>query len=196
MRARKNLKKGKARLVNKANAHRDIGDPRRARVETLKWLKGEGPRPEEQFGLLLPEDEEIFERFTKGLWPSAEPDAKLGSDGVRFLLGAEDAQKDLLKSRIRNRLTPANRALNAKTTAWQVWVRQRADAAFNKPGKHRQSALQLTMNLCGIEIWDEAAPKTRFCFTFKKGERPQKESISAGRVYLFLCEAYTFPYSP
>lgn len=191
----KNLKKGKARLVKNASAPRDIGDPRRARVDTLKWLKGEGLRPE-QFGLLFPEDEEMFERFTKDLWVSAEPDAKLGTHGVRFLLGAEDAQKDLLKSRIRNRLTPANRALSAKTTAWQDLVRTKATAARKHHGAHRDSPLQLTMKLCGLDVWDEETKKTKYEFAFAKGRVTKPANITAETVYLFLLREFPFPYSP
>jgi hypothetical protein len=94
---RKKMKKRDARLVKNARAPRDIGDPRKARVETLKWLKGDGPMPE-QFNLLLPDDGEALDRFREDLWVHPDRVAELGKPGGQFPFEAEATRKDMVES--------------------------------------------------------------------------------------------------
>ena len=94
---RKKVTKENARLAKSAGAPRDIGDPAKARGDTLKWLKGEGPAPE-HFSLLFPDDEEALNDYKKDLWVHPERAKADAFAAYQFIAEAGDGMKDLLKS--------------------------------------------------------------------------------------------------
>ena len=103
-RNKKGENKKKKREFNppEARAPRDIGDPEKARVDTLKWLKGEGPSPEQfelqQFNILLPEDKEVSARFRKDIYREhPERFHEIGPSARGFLYEVEEAEKEMLR---------------------------------------------------------------------------------------------------
>lgn len=92
----------------------DIGDPAQARVDTIKWLKGEGPQLE-HYRLVSPDDDEVLDRFQEDLWVHPDRATGLGKLAVQFLLGAEGARRDLLKSS-QARLKADAEALSTRVT--------------------------------------------------------------------------------
>jgi len=109
------------RPIKKTSTPRDIGDPARARVDTLKWLKGEGPVPE-QFNILLQDDEEALDHYRKDLWVHPERAATPGRGVHQFIAEAGAAEKDLLKSE-QNRRQRATREQTQKAANDGVKVR-------------------------------------------------------------------------
>jgi len=120
---------------SKTSTPRDIGDPAKARVDTLKWLKGEAPVPE-QFNLLLPDDEEALDRYRKDLWVHPERAATLGKSAHQFIAEAGAAEKDLLKSE----QTRRQRATRAQTQAAAI---KNAQIRLKDAGKWHEFARQV-----------------------------------------------------
>lgn len=118
------------RPIKKASTPRDIGDPAKARIDTLKWLKGEGPVPE-HFSLLFPDDEEALEDYKKDLWVHPERAKVDASAAYQFIAEAGDAEKDLLKSE-QNRRQRATREQTHKAANDGVKVRLIGKAKWEK----------------------------------------------------------------
>jgi len=116
--------------INNDPTPRDIGDPAKARVETLKWLKGEGAVPE-QFNILLPDDEEALDHYRKDLWLHPERTATLGRGVHQFIAEAGDAEKVRLKSE-QNRRQRATREQTQKAAKDGVKVRLIGKAKWEK----------------------------------------------------------------
>lgn len=111
------------RPIKKTSTPRDIGDPAKARIDTLKWLKGEGPVPE-HFSLQFPDDEEALEDYKKDLWVHPERAKADASAAYQFIAEAGDAEKDLLKSE-QNRRQRATREQTQEAAFHGVLVRQK-----------------------------------------------------------------------
>lgn len=98
---------------NRASKPRDIGNPAKARVDTIKWLKGEGPVPE-HFALLFPDDEEVLDNYKKDLW--VHPERAKADAVAAYQFIAEDPMKDLLKYE-QTRLNAEKVELSTRVTA-------------------------------------------------------------------------------
>ncbi len=94
--------------IEKTSTPRDIGNPAKARVDTLKWMKkGEGPVPELQLCAQIRDDDEVVDHFLENTLRHPESLTDIGEFGTRFLFEVEEAQKELMRhsqANLRSRL--------------------------------------------------------------------------------------------
>ena len=160
-------------LPSKTSTPVDIGDPAKARVDTLKWLKGEAPVPE-QFNILLPDDEEALDHYRKDLWVHPERAATLGKSAHQFIAEAGSAVNGLLKSEQKRLETAIDRrraaevigreesrdTITGRMSDWHAAALDSAKELRDKSRPKPDNTARLVMTMCGLknEKWNPKAP--------------------------------------
>ena len=145
-------------------------------ADTLRWLDGNGPRPDYVcFRDCIPvrtEDEPAQWVYKRYVIPDYFP----------------KMSKATLIHELLNRFTPANHSRISRKVTWQTQATIKAERMVKRPRKHSLSVLELTQKLVGADTWPT---KATFSYLFEKGTTTQKKNISAARLYTFLLKEYS-----